>query len=535
MSEFSHGIEQTARRPNFRPKYVYTDTWPKLDSFFKDIYGTGIIGRLGLFHAIQRVTKCLRKEHKNFNTVLRKLLTCFYNLDNNDESKVIAALLDGTLNGQKHSLEEIVELQKSKKWMHRYHCFIRKVSLPVAISRIRLQEFWDDCKVTGSEGRLPGNGELDNGKSVFLPDARAAVQLMKENVEHIPVMIEDAYREIRPTGGRSKHNLVRYVAEKGESSLEQFHHLLAHFGNMGTRRTITDSLCLRGTARHNLKMWTKLLSEDEIDHSIPSHFSRHPCFLNHLNLAAINTRATRLGSNRNRQNNLRSCKKNNGEVFLSEYLLDQRKRRALYPASMPKITNPCPCTVCDKNPIPLPHEIAKAVCASIEPLHEQISHMNDGHVSMVGCQVSMVRGPGIRDLAGLTRDNRDRKSRKCPPCPLISHGPVAAFHQETSFKIPTPESTWFPPQCQPPCNFQSNSSLFSSLLWEQVHPPVPSVSSDATPVSGSSPILYTDISQKKKRKLVTKDSCCNGRREYLLNHRSGRVPHTWECATYLKP
>ena len=117
---------------------------------------------------------------------------------------------------------------------------------------------------------------LDNGKSVFLPDARAAVQLMKENVEHIPVMIEDAYREIRPTGGRSKHNLVRYVAEKGESSLEQFHHLLAHFGNMGTRRTITDSLCLRGTARHNLKMWTKLLSEDEIDHSIPSHFSRHP-------------------------------------------------------------------------------------------------------------------------------------------------------------------------------------------------------------------------------------------------------------------
>jgi hypothetical protein len=335
MSEFSHGIEQTARRPNFRPKYVYTDTWPKLDLFFKTIYGAAVIGRLGLFHAIQRITKCLRKEHKNFNAVLRKLLKCFYTLNREDEANVIVALLDGTLNGRKHTLEEVSGLQGSKKWMNRYHCFIRKESLPVATSQLLLQQFWDECKVTGSDGCPPGNGELDNGKSVFFPEARAAVQLMKENVAHIPVMIEDAYCEIRPTV-RSKHSLVRYVAEKGESSLEQFHHLLAHFGNMGTRRTITDSLCLRGTARYNLKLWMKLLPEEEINESIPFHFSRHPCFLNHLDLAVINKRATGLGSNRNRHDNLRLCKRNNGEVFLSEYLLAQRQRNDQYPSTKPK-------------------------------------------------------------------------------------------------------------------------------------------------------------------------------------------------------
>jgi hypothetical protein len=61
------------------------------------------------------------------------------------------------------------------------------------------------------------------------------------------------YKQIEATPC-SKHELCKWVAEKGESSLEKFHHLLAHFANQGMRRELPDSLGLWGTARYNLKL-----------------------------------------------------------------------------------------------------------------------------------------------------------------------------------------------------------------------------------------------------------------------------------------
>jgi hypothetical protein len=53
----------------------------------------------------------------------------------------------------------------------------------------------------------------------------------------------------------SKRGLCKWIVEKGESSLEAFHHLLAHFANMGMCRILLDSLGLGGTAaRYNLKL-----------------------------------------------------------------------------------------------------------------------------------------------------------------------------------------------------------------------------------------------------------------------------------------
>jgi hypothetical protein len=45
----------------------------------------------------------------------------------------------------------------------------------------------------------------------------------------------------------SKHGLCKWIAEKGESSLESFHHLLAHFANMGMRRALDFGALLATT------------------------------------------------------------------------------------------------------------------------------------------------------------------------------------------------------------------------------------------------------------------------------------------------
>jgi hypothetical protein len=326
---------------------------------------------------------------------------------------------------------------------------------------------------------------------------------------------------------------------------------------MGTRRTITDSLCLRGTARYNLKLWMKLLPEEEINESIPFHFSRHPCFLNHLDLAVINKRATGLGSNRNRHDNLRLCKRNNGEVFLSEYLLAQRQRNDQYPSTKPK-PNRCQCTLCAKNPTPLSHEIGNPVCATIGS-----PHIDDCQVNMADCHA--VVGPGIRVLAGLTRENRNRNSLISSPCELLHNPPPAPFlNQESSTipTVPTPEPIWVPAPhmpppsvpsqyappppsmpsqyvnppyvpsqylYQPPTQFQDNYAFYAILLQQQVA--TRAAEQDLVPVPTNIPPTFRTA---KKRRLFA-EACCDGRRVHLESGRTGRVKHTDECTRNLKP
>jgi hypothetical protein len=59
IQEASHAIEQCARRSNFQPFIISSDTFPKLFDFFKLIFGATIIGQLGLFHFMHCLTKCM--------------------------------------------------------------------------------------------------------------------------------------------------------------------------------------------------------------------------------------------------------------------------------------------------------------------------------------------------------------------------------------------------------------------------------------------------------------------------------------------
>jgi hypothetical protein len=62
-SQFSHAAEQLARRKLFRPKVMYANTWPHLDKYWEMVFGPHLVGRLGLFHFMQRIVKTLRESH----------------------------------------------------------------------------------------------------------------------------------------------------------------------------------------------------------------------------------------------------------------------------------------------------------------------------------------------------------------------------------------------------------------------------------------------------------------------------------------
>jgi hypothetical protein len=264
----------------------------------------------------------MRSDHPDYWYVLQGLQNCLYHYDGEDEKMVIQALADGTMNGKKHSEDEIVQLKDSAKWSRQYCAFMRKLSTPFEVARIEMQKWWNLNKVEG------GSGRLHNGHSVFLPGARDAFRNGLGTLKHIPNVFPNMYKQLEATPF-SKHGLCKWIAEKGESSLESFHHLLAHFANMGMCRQLADSLGLRGTARYNLKLdwkWTAISERPKENGFILSCFRDIPCFYDHSALAEINARARQCGSMRDRHTALKVLPQDNGEEFFSDYLFAQREQ-----------------------------------------------------------------------------------------------------------------------------------------------------------------------------------------------------------------
>jgi hypothetical protein len=121
------------------------------------------MGQFGLFHFLVCITRCMRSDHPDFWQVLQGLQNCLYHYNGEDEKRVIQALADGTMNGKKHSEEEIGEVKDSSKWDRCYYAFLQKLSTPFEVERIEMQKWWNRNKVEG------GSGRLHNGYSVFLP------------------------------------------------------------------------------------------------------------------------------------------------------------------------------------------------------------------------------------------------------------------------------------------------------------------------------------------------------------------------------
>ena len=81
IAEAAHAVEQVARRQNYDPKMIYTDTAQTLSNCFRLIFGPSIAVVLGLFHFMQRLTQHLQPNHPDYYPAIRSLQDCIYELN----------------------------------------------------------------------------------------------------------------------------------------------------------------------------------------------------------------------------------------------------------------------------------------------------------------------------------------------------------------------------------------------------------------------------------------------------------------------
>jgi hypothetical protein len=76
-SDLAHAAECLARQTNFKPKELWSDTFPCVFSFWVMMLGP-LLGHLRVFHWFQRIVTTLRQRHTHFAKAVRLLRGCVY-------------------------------------------------------------------------------------------------------------------------------------------------------------------------------------------------------------------------------------------------------------------------------------------------------------------------------------------------------------------------------------------------------------------------------------------------------------------------
>jgi len=326
--DLSHAAIQLSKRLTFRTKAMYSDRWPTKTEYWAKVFGDNLEGRLGLFHFQQRITRTLRKRHVDYFLAINMLLNAIYFYNQEDYEYLLIVLKDGRLNGEKKTEDDVAELKGAKYFRQRYSKYLRKEIRTPNIIRKKLDAWFVRFKCSSSEGSLPAGGRVDpiTKEPLFTPETKAAVANCKETCQCLqdPLPLEDMY-DVIPPNPNSPHGLKEYLSRRGESNLESFHLLLAHFGNTGMRESLGDNLNLTGTARYNLKMrhkrrLTGSLIDENTRQKIPAAWETVVSFFNHSELWYVNDLATAAGVTAMPFPNAEQLQPDNGERFFSEYL-----------------------------------------------------------------------------------------------------------------------------------------------------------------------------------------------------------------------
>ena len=362
--EIAHAAECLARRPYYKPKCLYSDTWPHGKQFWEMIFGD-IQGRLGLFHFMQRIVKTLRQGHQDYHRSLRDLSDAVYQWEPKSYAALLNALKSGHLKKGRHfhryTDSEIDQLRMSPKFKDNYDKWLMKVFHPAAVMKQNLVEWFNKYKVNATDPvNNPGAGKRDpkTNKTLFTMDTKSTLMLQLQHCERIIDVypLEEMYVKIAPSPS-SKHQLVEHISLRGESKLEGYHAALAHYANGGMRPELADCLNLMGTARHNVKIRFKLqVAKAGITReTIPGYWATIPSYYDHCHLRHVNHLFELAGISQAVFVNVRDVIPDNGEVFFHPYLEEQRRRMEQYPPN--PYTDRCNCPSCGMNPVPIPRDM----------------------------------------------------------------------------------------------------------------------------------------------------------------------------------
>lgn len=523
--DYAHAAECLVRRPNFRPKVMYTDTWPHGKAFWELLFGATLLGRLGLFHFIQRISKTLRDTHCSYRKALTDLRACIYHYHDDDEQALLEALKKGLI-GKKCSDEDIAMLRLSSKWNARYGNRLRKIIRSGDVIEQNLKEWFIQYKYGHSEGKVPGRGikDPDTGKLLFTPDTHGAVEEAKKTCHYLEDLLPlaEMYRTVGSTA-RSKNDLETHYSNRGESKLEVFHLLLAHFANNGMTAERCDILNLCGTARHNCRVRERIrvqgLSAEERK-TILVNFQGQPRHYNHLELSMLNNLASEAGVTELSFLGLRELPADNGERFFSEYLYPQLERNTLLAArreaglDCPE-NDRCQCNSCAGNSAPLPHQLSNSASCNNE-------HGADANIAAEAETVAPRRQVEVQ--------RRPPVVQRRPPVVPIEPNPVATPGPNSYGPNPSlvfPQVNW--PGSMPQSWWSGGGiqhAMMPQYFW-------PSSSGAVMPQAyGASNVVVGQalgLPKRKRRKIQAEDCCDTFVAWRKKENRMGCPPHCEHC------
>ena len=406
-SDFAHAAQQMAKREGFRPKAMYSDTWPCNADYWSLILGSEVQGRLGLFHFVQRIMRTMRKRHIDYLQAVSQLLDAVYCYNANDYESLLQALKGGSLSGMEYTDLDIAALKSTRVYHQRYSKYLRKEIRPTETLREKLDDWWHRFKCSASPDSRPARGRLDptTQLSLFTQETKDAMKNCRDKAQYLqdPLPLEEMYYAIKPNPN-SAHGLTEYLSRRGESTLESFHLLLAHFGNCGMRSTLADNLNLTGTARYNLAIRQKLRLNERNEprrSKMPAAWETVVAFFNHSELRWVNDLAVDAGCPPLFED-VERLGEDNGERFFSEYLswrLNEKPRN--------DDQHRCLCKGCGvgNNNNPPPQQMNDAASPSRSP----ISVLGASSISVLGASPSA--SPASLELQRITEGGSEDTAR----------------------------------------------------------------------------------------------------------------------------
>ena len=322
LREVTHLLKQSkTRRETFNPSVVYTDTCPNGTYVWKGLFGNHIDCRLGLFHFVHRIVETLDNKSELYWKCMVEFKHCIYTYHDSDYSNLMQALRTGTLSSSRQPMneDEISTIRHSKQGKGRYDQYLRKV----------FHSETDICSYLEEWIRNWDHVEDSCGRRVF---SSATIKSTREQMRKVKYVLDSEkatiYSPVAPKRD-SSHNLTIWKTNRPESALEKFHEQLAHYGNGAMRKEYADALIYRGTAEYNIVCRHKQQNNqrllDGVPLATPKWQQNVPTFWDHSILHFINQLARSKGFLEPFKN-CETPKANNGEVFLSDYCIEQTVR-----------------------------------------------------------------------------------------------------------------------------------------------------------------------------------------------------------------
>jgi hypothetical protein len=404
--DYAHAAESLARRPNFKPKTMYSDTWPHKEKFWKLIFGPGFEGRLGLFHFQQRILRTLRQGHVDYHRAIRDLCHAIYEWEEDSYDALLEALKDGKMGregGDPKTRKDIMDMELTPNFRKKFAKYLKKKIRPPSVMGQYLTAWFDKYKVNSSDPLRPGSGRPDplTGKYLFTPETKDTLTEQIKNADQIQDLagLDEMYLKI-PPNPNTKHGLPEYVSLRCESKLEGFHHPLANFANTAMRPSLCDNLNLIGTSRYNVKIRHRIdMATDPLMRpNTTAYWANYPAYWNHSELAHVNLLAEATGYGITPFRNVRPLPEDNGEKFFSEYIVGQRERSASFPSS--PLNDRCQCPSCGTNSVPLQHERVPQIDLIEHMMSEQLLKTpirTSGKIRMPGDPFSLPPQPDSSD------------------------------------------------------------------------------------------------------------------------------------------